>query len=1453
MRLKIHQFLKNYSLRNSGELLRPRLFPLTKLELPQEVVYQFLDDNAAVKGPSQSDPLFAKLQGKVFIEHITQLETLDGNARRTSLIPTTLEADFRRQHRFFKPLRKDAAVKLNIQNVAVFNYSMLNPLWKYQANFKSNWYRWSNNTATFWKGVVDVHKRFGWNQFIELHIPESMPTFNEFKMLERGTTQALLEKFRTNAVLNVFDLYRFLGDNRSSSYMSIVPKEAYEKINFLIRVQNNFFVINLGQLEAWRDAPEVIAEQETVATESFVDELGLEVFYKPDVMQRRVISLLTTLVEFNNGNDTLMEVEPETPKITDLIEPEDKVDTDDEEVEEVTERAEETEEANDIDAIDDSNATGSNVSTLLDLGMLEVVYDPPPESELEKTTLVIEKDPLETAPIAKAPTLKVETAPVTKSVVPAFNSGDALVDPVGQKAFELYQVGMISGRSFEQAVDDASMYKSIPDPFGSGKTIAEAMTYEEEDFKVPVEKFADKSTITDKSMLGSIHKAMMRKYTKTLLPKDIMQSILSVQAQGVAVTDVRMEEVRDAMNHYQSFTVTVKPIRGRPSQLRFRIPVIDRDGRFRSNGVTYRQRLQRADIPIRKVNPLKVALTSYYNKTFVTRSERAENNYDTWLIRQIGVRARDNSDVSVTDVRYAELDQSMFVLPRVYSALGRAYRSFKNGANEFYFKFDDHAEYFQKTYGISVEALEKDGMVVVGAHNRLPILVDSSSQFYVKEGNELEPMGTMVDILGLNQVKAPLEAILVSVANKELPLGFILGYRQGLSTLLDTLGVQYQSHPRGTRISVSPDDYTLAFSDEILVFSRQDYRATLVLSGLKRYHQSLKKFSRWDFDRRDVYFRLLEEAGMSARYTREIDSLFTSFVDPITKGLLEEMKEPTDFQGLLYRSVELLTNDWSPAEVDGAYMRYRGYERMAGTIYGSLNRAVRIYNNREGSADQQIVMDQHEVWRKIASDPTVATIEDSNPIANLREQEAMTYRGDGGRGSTSMVARTRIYHESDVGVVSESTVDSGDVGVIAYLSPDANFNSMRGTTRLFEKGKDGAAKMLSTGALTGVATTNDDPKRINFVSIQQQQGIYADGYEVTPLRTGYEQIIAQRTSSIFASAAEQDGEVIAVDGHGITVKYADGEIFSSQLGTVHGTAAGVNYPHTLVTTLKKGDKFKRGDTLTFNSKYFTEDRYTPGQVLWKAGVMVRVAFCDNLDTLEDGSVISKDVAIKLNTQTTDIKNITVRFDQSIENLVKVGEHVDLDSILCTIQDPEMAENSLFGAAAIETLKKLSANAPRAKVVGTISKIECYYHGDIEDMSSNLQKIARASDKERADRAKSLNEPEFTGEVDASFRVKGQMLEPDNMVIRIYIDHDIPCGTGDKGVVANQMKTVFSRVMDGRNECEDGTPIGLIFGNTSVEERMVMSPKLIATTTILQQALSKHVAALYRGTTNAKSK
>lgn len=369
---------------------------------------------------------------------------------------------------------------------------------------------------------------------------------------------------------------------------------------------------------------------------------------------------------------------------------------------------------------------------------------------------------------------------------------------------------------------------------------------------------------------------------------------------------------------------------------------------------------------------------------------------------------------------------------------------------------------------------------------------------------------------------------------------------------------------------------------------------------------------------------------------------------------------------------------------------------------------------------------------------------------------------------------------------------------------------------------------------------------MNFIPIQQQQGIYADGYEKTYICTGEELMISQRTSAIFATAAKQHGEVIEVTDRGIKVKYEDGSEHYAPLGIMHGTAAGVNYPHELVTTLKVGDRFKQGDAISFNTKYFVPDPIVKGMVSWKAGVMATVAFIDSLDTLEDGCVVSEDLAKKLNTQISTVKNITVRFDQVVDGLVKVGQSVEMDQILCVIKDPEIADDSLFDAASLDLLAKLSANTPKSKVNGVITKMECYYHGDIEDMSDSIKAIADRCNKERELEAKALGKPVFDGTVDAGFRSEGRGLDFNHMLIRLYIDHNVPFSSGDKAVICNQMKTVATSVMYGKNTLEDGRPLDIKFGNTSVEERMVNSPRLICSFSLLARVLSERTVAVYKG-------
>lgn len=477
-------------------------------------------------------------------------------------------------------------------------------------------------------------------------------------------------------------------------------------------------------------------------------------------------------------------------------------------------------------------------------------------------------------------------------------------------------------------------------------------------------------------------------------------------------------------------------------------------------------------LPLRKINDFRVAMTSYYNKTFVDRSKRKTDDYERWLLATLKLAGVDNNNTTITDIRLGDCFATEEHLPRIYTLVSKQITEFKSGDYHFFFDYSKRGEFFGSR-GFTISNEELPGQVLVGTFNKQAICVDGNNVFYLNTKDGQEPLGMLTELLQLDTTKAPVEIAEMTVQNKILPVGFTLAYHYGLSELLKELGVEHSRHPRGERLQLTADDYTLVFQDEVLVLSKLDNRATLILNGLNRYHRSLKRFSIWDFDKKDVYYRILDDVGLGARYLRELDTLATAWVDPITHGLLEQMGEPTTFIKLLVRAVELLLTDYSPKEVDPAFMRYRGYERFAGVIYGELSRSVKAFNNRASAGEIGVEMNPYAVWQKLVQDPSVGLVEESNPIANIREREGFTYRGDGGRSSVSMVERTRVYHKNDIGVVSESTVDSGDVGVIAYLSPDANFVNLRGVTRKLQPG-DGTSKLLSTSALLAPCADHDD-------------------------------------------------------------------------------------------------------------------------------------------------------------------------------------------------------------------------------------------------------------------------------------------------------------------------------------------------------------------------------------------
>lgn len=665
-----------------------------------------------------------------------------------------------------------------------------------------------------------------------------------------------------------------------------------------------------------------------------------------------------------------------------------------------------------------------------------------------------------------------EPEPVVDLIEPRQDSDVApYAEGIIRTSESLMEVGIVSAAEHRRFQGLAESYRTIPNPKGTG-TLEDLLKIDPAVVgTMPVKKVKDLPFVLDKSMLSSSITQRDSTYVNKVLHADLANFVMQAQKTGVAVTGYSIDEVKDAANAYEIHSVRLTPVAGAPSTFRFKIPIIDEQGIFMSNRVKLKLRSQRADLPIRKVAPHKVALTTYYGKVFVVRSTKKVDDYADWLHRNIAVAIESSV---VKEPKYGRVFQHERKQPRIFSTLAQRYRSFELKGIEFIFDLKElEARLGEKQLNLALARGEapcafKDG--------KLYGQLTESGDLAVEGTDEIVSIEELAEF---DLSKAPVDIVDLRFMGKDVPVGFVLGYYLGLSQLLRMLKVRYRTVPRGARMDLLPDEFAIRFADHSLIIPRENHLASMLLGGFNSYHKQIANYTLESFDQKDVYGAVFDRAGLTARYLREIDLMHDLFVEHIAEELLRKMGEPTTFKGLLYRSAELLLTDHHPKEIDGAYRRERGYERIPGHVYTALVRGLRQYKAKPVTSKAQVDISPNEVWQEIQSDSSVCIVEDSNPIQNLKEKENTTFSGTGGRSERSMVRSTRAFHKNDLGVISEATVDNGTVGVTAYLTANPKLADLRGTHQAQTFDPNDPTSVLSTSALISVGATHDDMKRVS--------------------------------------------------------------------------------------------------------------------------------------------------------------------------------------------------------------------------------------------------------------------------------------------------------------------------------------------------------------------------------------
>lgn len=1018
----------------------------------------------------------------------------------------------------------------------------------------------------------------------------------------------------------------------------------------------------------------------------------------------------------------------------------------------------------------------------------------------------------------------------TKAVTPAL---EAIIN-------DQAAAGKLSTREQAALVRLAETTDTLPNPFGEG-TLADLAKVDGVGTPVPNETGApvNKDTVPDHATKSSIT-GMKKAYVDNMLQADVLNACTNFRSAGYIVQDYKVTPVVDVMNELYEYEVTFVAVTGKRTKVKFQLPMVREDGIFIMDGVKYSMDAQRTDRPIRKVGPDRVGLNSYEGKRFVARSARVTDNASNWLIGRITAIGLDVEDSRVTNLQFGKNAVPRIDLPRSYTALMTNLTSFKSGDFEFYFDYSRRSEHFGAK---EVKAAERNNMTVCGRKGKGLVTMDLYGNVYSPGGNGLVNHGTITSALGGDWVGAPLDKAVLTLKAKEVPIVLALGYLLGLDGLLRRLKAKVRRVPSNERPRGMDDELVIRFKDEHLVVKLDDPVISMILAGFMNYKELTRRFNVSDFNGKSPYATLLSKHSLSGNSARSFKLDRESFIDPMTAEVLEHIGEPTEYTELLIRAVELLVLDNHPSETDKNHMMLRGMDRLAGAVYKELSQAIKIHKSKPNPGIYPLEVAPSAVWRRIGDDSSVQMVSDLNPIHNLKDQEAVTLSGTGGRSSRSLVKSARVFDKGDTGIISEATPDSAKVAVRSHTSANPAISNMRGLMGNYSN-ENGSTGVLSTTAVTFPSLHHDDGKRVNMASVQQSAVVVARGYKSMPFRTGGESVIATRVGNDFAVNAKQDGKVTKVTAKRIIVKWANGKSEGYDLGPRHGAASGTIIPHEIVTDHVVGDTVKKGDVILWDEGYFERDLFSPTNVVLKTGVPATIAVLEHNDTYEDGSAWSRSFAELLKTPMTAKRTLSVSFDQSISDLVKVGDEVEHSTVLGTISEQEIDK---LGSATEQALAKLANKSPKAKYKGTVTKVEVLYFGDPKDMTPSLRKIAKQGDAERAERASELGRPAATtGQLKRPIFAGSTKITDNMMAIHVYVDYDLSAGTGDKVVVGNQLKSVCGRLMEGSNRSEDGREIDILFGGDAIFARIVLSPIIMGVMNTTLEAASARMADIYFG-------
>lgn len=1418
-------FVKVYGTREkTGDVLNPRYSINGDIMLPRNSLIHYQQQLPGEIGPSNTAPFISNFDKRINIYFNLNNETPLGTIQNLVFQPTGVIKGYEGSHFIYTRTRNYQSVINKEQELLVNNLAIGQIPIVYRRRTVFTPFQKSYNDLYTLISSVNEFSKYGRRQFVEFKLPRSFPSyntlmlqFNKYKKFfddEFNITKydkITLAPFQAEQSFWLFDLYGILlgFDEAKYSQFNRLNDEARKQLEIIFTYNGKCWIVNLQNLInllSYNDKEKDKAPSKTKIN-----------YFKRVYLN--LINLVTPIAEDAIDHDSGSVEEPE-----ELYE-----DGDDDGVVEEVKRPKKSEKER-LPEQDPNLVVDNRPSSMADLyssnkGSSAVPVDTKGDAgtKTDNSSPDIEQGSPEDEPEnlwgGDIDDSLFERSAVEDVVTVASKKDDVTpLTSIERELTTLAKTGQLTTKEKDFFLAAANSYKDIEI---GGRTLAEIIDIKKEDMIIKEEKIApDSIVVRDKNALRSRTQELSKSYIRNIMDRNMIEMILAVQNGKTALVGLEREDTITADSKYSVYTMVFQPIKGGSrSTRRIRVPLVDEDDEsFTINNVKTYAQTMRMELPIRKISPTKVALTSYYDKKImIERSLKNKDDFNRWLKANIiEASYKDPSlKVSLGGQKIESLDVCYY-----YSVLASRFKAIATEEYVFDFVTSDILKVYPKW-----EKYCNGASWVIGVKGEHPILIDGSGLITI-DGTEI---GYFEEVIGLNIAKAPTPTATININGYQFPVIAVLSYWLGLDAVIKALKVDYRVVEPGTKVNLTTDEFVVAFADEKLVFNRRDEKSTLIMSGLNQL-SNLTNFSRSHLNDPNVWFSLISDQRVKPSHFKEMSLIYDMFIDPITARLLKQMGYSVIMDKLVVEAVELLLSNQAEHEIEIKEQRLVGYERFSGHIYREMVRATRQYRNKPNNGKKTFDINPEAVMMAILTDPSFQSTEEVNPVHQVKQQEEVTFGGTLGRSDRAMVRRTRGQLDSYTGIISEGGKDSGKVGFISYATTDAKIVDLYGNIDPSLPTTDVSRGSIVMNLLYG--TTKDDTKRTLFSGVQQSQVMAAENYVANPLRTTYDSLLAYRTSELYSSIAKEEGTIKEVNEFGITVEYADGKTDVFYLGYSIGKGAGEYHKHNKVTDKVVGDKFIKGEVLAWDEMFFTRDTVDPTRVVWMSGGMARIALGESQFEFEDSVAITKDYAIRSASPYVKPNDFVVESNQSLKMHVKVGDTVEYDQILCDVENQVSAAFEYEDSGLFSGLDRMGIKQIKAKQSGVITKIEVEYNGDIEDWDESLKVFIKKQDGKRAKVAKYKKRTASTGDVGGNTSIGKSKIYHNTALIYIYIENKITTTTADKLVIGNQMKGTVGFIYEDQIYTEDGRKVDITFSLKSLLNRMVLSlrDKIVANET-----------------------